>query len=508
MHQNLNVEAIEIKFLQKALSIPSHIKKGITTIASLLLITCCSFAQKETNSYEPNWPSLSRHTEVPEWIRDAKFGIYTHWGVYTVPAYDNEQYYYFMHQDSGYDKMGTYRRQVDLYGPLSKFGYHDFIPMFKGEKFNADEWAELYKKSGAKFAGTVGEHHDGFSMWDSKLTPFNAKNMGPKRDVVGELEKAVRARGMKFFVSLHHEINYTYVKVKQGWAANNPKYAKLYGCLMPHDEWLKMWLGKCNEVVDKYHPDIMYFDAYMDQIPEKYIQTYLAHYFNEAKKRDQDAIVTYKNNDMPAEVGMLDHENSNPDVISEKPWLSDYAIGTGYHYSWGYVEGMQIRSARNIIHKLIEIVSNNGTMVLNLSPKADGTFPRDQKDVIANVGVWLYSYGESIYGTRPFVVSKEITSEGFRVHYTRKGKNVYAIFLDWPTPIKPDDNKSSEDKKLLLTKLTKQNLGGNVKAVNVLGLKELANCKFTSTNDGLSFTIPAKTRMPSDLAFAVRIELE
>jgi alpha-L-fucosidase len=277
---------------------------------------------------------------------------------------------------------------------------------------------------------------------------------------------------------------------------------------MPHDEWLKMWLGKCNEVVDKYHPDIMYFDAYMDQIPEKYIQTYLAHYFNEAKKRNQDVIVTYKNNDMPAEVGMLDHENSNPDVISEKPWLSDYAIGTGYHYSWGYVEGMQIRSARNIIHKLIEIVSNNGTMVLNLSPKADGTFPRDQKDVIANVGVWLYSYGESIYGTRPFVVSKEITSEGFRVHYTRKGKNVYAIFLDWPTPIKPDDNKSSEDKKLLLTKLTKQNLGGNVKAVNVLGLKELANCKFTSTNDGLSFTIPAKTRMPSDLAFAVRIELE
>lgn len=467
-----------------------------------------AFSQYPQSRYEPEWNSLSKHTEVPEWIRDAKFGIYCHWGVYSVPAYDNEQYYYFMHQDTGYDKMGTHRRQVDLYGPLSEFGYHDFIPMFKAEKFDPDAWAELFKKSGAKFAGTVGEHHDGFSMWDSRLTPFNAKNMGPKRDVVGELEKAIRARGMKFFVSLHHEVNYTYVKVKKGWAADNPAYQKLYGCLMPHKEWLDMWLGKCSEVVDKYHPDIMYFDAYMDQIPEKYLKNYLAHYFNDAAKRNQEVIVTYKNEDMPPEVGMLDHENSNPDAIMEKPWLSDYAIGTGYHYSWGYVEGMQIRTAENIIHKLIEIVSNNGQMILNLSPMADGTFPQNQKDVMANVGVWLYSYGECIYGTRPFTVSREITQEGYRVYYTRKGKNVYAIFPDWPAPVKPGDNKSSADKQILLKSLTRTNLGGAVKSVEVLGLKELAHCSFRAATDGLSFTIPAKTRMPSDLAFAVRIELE
>lgn len=480
-------------------------KLAVLSFSFLLISLLCS---AQATTYEPNWPSLSKHTEVPEWIRDAKFGIYTHWGVYSVPAYDNEQYYFFMHQDSAYDKMGTWRRHVDIYGPLSKFGYHDFIPMFKAEKFNADEWADMYKKSGAKFAGTVAEHHDGFSMWDSKLTPFNAKAMGPKQDVVGELEKAIRARGMKFFLSLHHEINYTYVKVKPGWAANNPKYQKLYGCLMPHKDWLDMWLGKCNEVVDKYHPDIMYHDIGLDQLPEKHLQNYLAHYFNDASKRKQEVIVTYKNKEVPAEVGMLDHENSNPDAISETPWLSDYAIGTGYHYSWGYVEGMQIRSAKNIIHKLVEIVSNNGQMVLNLSPKADGTFPQDQKDVMANVGVWLYSYGESIYGTRPFTVSSETTGEGFKVHYTRKGKNVYAIFLEWPTKVKPGDNKSSEDKTLLLSKLTQQNLGRKVKAVNVLGLKELANCPFTQSAEGLSFTIPAKTRMPSDLAFAVRIELE
>ncbi len=480
-----------------------------SSLLFLLLFTALfGIAQEPMETYQPDWPSLSKHTEVPEWIRDAKFGIYTHWGVYSVPAYDNEQYYFFMHQDGAYDKHGVHRRHEEVYGPLSKFGYHDFIPMFKGEKFNADEWADMYKKSGAKFAGTVAEHHDGFAMWNSKFTPFNAKNMGPKRDVVGELEKAIRARDMKFFLSLHHEINYTYVKVKKEWAANNPKYAKLYGCLMPHNEWLQMWLDKCNEVVDKYHPDVMYFDAYMDQVPETYIQKYLAHYFNDAKKQKQKVIVTYKNNDLPAEVGMLDHENSNPNEIDKKPWMSDYAIGTGYHYSWGYVEGMQIRSAKNIIHKLVEIVSNNGQIILNLSPKADGTFPQDQKDVMANIGVWLYSYGECIYNTRPFVVSNETTSEGYKVHYTRNGKNVYAIFLEWPCPTKPGDNRSSADKLLQLTKLTKANLGSKVKAVNVLGLKELAACQFSETDNGLSFSIPAKTRIPSDLAFAVRIELE
>ena len=169
---------------------------------------------------------------------------------------------------------------------------------------------------------------------------------------------------------------------------------------------------------------------------------------------------------------------------------------------------MQIRSAKNIIHKLVEIVSNNGQMMLNLSPKADGTFPQDQKDVMANVGVWLYSYGECIYGTRPFVVSGETTTEGYKVYYTGSGKNVYAIFLEWPCPVKPGDNKSSEDKLLQLAKLTQQNLCGRVKAVNVLGLKEMASCKFTEAANGLSFTIPAKTRIPSDLAFAVRIEVE
>jgi alpha-L-fucosidase len=444
--------------------------------------------------YQPDWNSLQQHTEVPEWIRDAKFGIYCHWGVYTVPAYNNEHYYSHMHADSGYSKLGTYQRHQALYGPLTKFGYHDFIPMFKGERFNADEWADLFVKSGARFAGPVGEHHDGFSMWDSKLTPFNAKQMGPHRDVVGELEKAIRKRGMKFFISLHHELNYGYVKPKPGWAAANPKYAKLYGTPTPHDQWLNMWMGKCNEVADKYHPDIMYFDSWLEQIPEQYIKQYLAHYFNAAEQRRQEVTMTYKGNDIPDGIGMLDHENTNPDHIVDKPWLCDYSIGSGKALSWGYTEGMDIRTPREIIHKIIEVVSKNGQLLLNLSPKSDGSIPQDQQEVMFRVGKWMWAFGEGIYNTRPFSVFGETTTEGQRVHYTRRGDTLYAIFLEWPG-----------DGKTIQLKTLNSNTIGKVQSLQMLGLKALEPCPYRLDERGLSITIPAKTRIPSDFAYVFRI---
>lgn len=454
-------------------------------------------AQEKPVVYRQDWTSLQQHVEVPEWIRDAKFGMYCHWGVYSVPAYNNEHYYSHMHADSGYSKLGTYQRHIALYGPLSAFGYHDFIPRFKGEHFNADAWADLFVKSGARFAGPVAEHHDGFSMWDSRLTPFNAKRMGPHRDVVGELEKAIRKRGLKFFVSLHHELNYGYVKPKPGWAAADPKYAKLYGTPMPHEAWLQMWQEKCKEVADKYHPDIMYFDSWLERIPEQYIKNYLAHYFNAAAQRGQEVIMTYKGNDIPEGIGMVDHENSNPDHIIEQPWLCDYSIGTGMSLSWGYTEGMEIRTPREIIHKIIEVVSKNGQLLLNLSPKADGTIPENQQEVMFRVGKWMWAFGEGIYGTRPFSVYGETLANGQKVYYTRKGKNVYAILTDWP----------GDSTSVKLTALNSRSLGGPAKSVTLLGLKSLQPCPFQQQDEALTFTIPAGTRIPSDLAFVFRIEI-
>jgi len=214
--------------------------KNMKKLALLSFVIChLSFCPIGAQSYEPTWQSLERHMAVPDWMRDAKFGIYCHWGVYSVPAYGNEQYFHYMHDD-GVGLMNARQRHEAMYGPLEKFGYHDFIPMFKAERFNAAEWAELFQSSGARFAGIV----------------------------VGEMEKAIRQRGMKFFLSLHHENNYYYVKVKPTWAANNPKYQKLYGCLMPREEWYQMWFDKSREVVTKYSPDIIYFDAWMDSVTE------------------------------------------------------------------------------------------------------------------------------------------------------------------------------------------------------------------------------------------------
>lgn len=485
----------------------------IYLIAALILLP---FASHAKGGYKPEWKSLSRHVPVPEWMRDAKFGIYCHWGVYTVPAYGNEQYYYYMHRDSASADflMGGHRRHEAVWGPLDKFGYHDFIPMFKGERFDADEWAELFQESGARFAGTVAEHHDGFSMWDSRHTPFCAAKMGPKRDIIGSLAKAVRSRGMKFFASLHHENNYTYVKVKPGWAAYNPKYAKLYGCLMDHDEWLGMWLDKCNEVVDKYCPDIIYFDAWMDLIPEKLKLDFLSHYFNKADSLGREVIVTYKYEDFPRNICMLDHEMANPDKIDPEPWLCDYTISAGYHRSWGYVKGMQLSTHKDIIHKLIEVVSNNGQLLLNLSPRSDGTFPQDQKDVVANVGVWLWSYGESIYGTRPYVTSKEVArgktadakADGYNVYYTKKGKTVYAIFTDYP----------GRENPVLLAQLTPANVAEacgmkgrpRIKAATLLSVKRNYTCDTTFGDDGLVLTLPRNARLPSDVAQVVRFDFE
>jgi alpha-L-fucosidase len=345
--------------------------------------------------------------------------------------------------------------------------------------------------------------------------------MGPKRDVVGELEKSIRKRGMKFFTSLHHELNYTNVKMKPGWAGTNPKYSKLYGSTMKKEEWDQMWMDKCNELIDKYHPDVIYHDAWLEQVPTRNIQTYLAHYFNEAAKRKQDVIVTYKGDDLPAGVGMEDHENSNPDKIIEKPWLCDYSIGTGLSYSWGYTEGMEIRTAKEIVHTLIDVVSKNGQMLLNLSPMADGTFPEEQKQVVHKVGRWMWTFGEAIYETRPFRVFGETPAGKQKVYYTQKGKTIYAILLEWPGNngmIADDGLKGTEhnvkskpdaaDIQFNLKELTHKGLNGKVKSVNLLGLKNLVSCTTQQSEKGLNISFPAKTRIPSDIAYVFKIETE
>ena len=184
--------------------------------------------------YEANWESLSAYT-VPDWFKDEKLGIFIHWGVYSVPAFDNEWYPRFMYRDEVSRKgQNYYQHHIAHYGKLSEFGYKDFIPMFKAEKWDPAAWVELFQKAGARYVVPVAEHHDGFPMYDCSFTNWNAAQMGPCRDVVAELGAETRKAGLKFGVSSHRAFNFRYYTFRDEFDNSNAAYSKLYG--VPHPE--------------------------------------------------------------------------------------------------------------------------------------------------------------------------------------------------------------------------------------------------------------------------------
>ena len=432
-------------------------KKIIFILAALIMASPC-MAQK----YEPAWESLAEHNEAPEWFQDAKFGIYFHWGVYSVPAFGDEWYPSRMF----YEKNREFKHHLEKYGHLSEFGYHDFVPMFKAEHFNPEEWASLFEKAGAKFAGLVAEHHDGFSMWDSSITPWNSMDKGPKRDIAGELAKAFRVHDLKFITTFHHarnlqrfqreidkdgEVVYlnSHYPFFEGMppSSDDAELKYLYGNI-PEAQWLEeVWMGKLKEVIDQYQPDIIWFDSWLDQIPESYQKEFCAYYLNEAEKLGKEVVIVRKQEDLPLEVSVDDLEKSRKNRLEEKSWMTDETLSTG---SWSYTENLEIKPTADVLHVLIDIVSKNGVLLLNISPRADGTIPEDQRNVLLGIGNWLSSYGEAIYGTRPwydfgegptrepeghyenhaeFLKVKYATDD---IRYTTQGDVIYASILGKP----------------------------------------------------------------------------
>jgi len=394
--------------------------------------------------YKADWESLARHQPAPEWFQDAKFGIYFHWGVYSVPAYGNEWYPRWMHEKSG--RRSYYEHHLKTWGDPSEFGYHDFVPMFKAEHFDADQWAELFARAGARYAGPVCEHHDGYAMWASELTPWNAGETGPKRDITGELAEAIRKRGMRLVTTFHHAHNPGHYPRVEGWptTSHDPKLQMLYGN-MPREKFLDLWLAKLAEVIDKYQPDLMWFDSWLHEIPEEYRQLYCAYYLNRAEQWGKQVVITRKQDDLPLSFTVEDFEKGRANRLTENVWLTDDTISTG---SWCYTQDLQIKPTSRVLHDFIDIVSKNGCLLLNISPKADGTIPDNQRRVLLEIGDWLRVNGEAIYCTRPWLTFGEGPTRlgkggGFvravaytwrDVRYTRSkdGKVVYAIVLGWP----------------------------------------------------------------------------
>ncbi|PSL45632.1 alpha-L-fucosidase [Chitinophaga niastensis] len=419
----------------------------------LSLLICCilllwghySFAQER---YQANWSSLKQY-QTPEWFRDAKFGIFIHWGVYSVPAWGSEWYPRNMYQQGSREN----KHQVDTYGPLNKSGYKDFIPQFKAEQFNADQWVALFKQAGAKYVVPVAEHHDGFAMYKTVLSKWNAAEMGPKRDIIGELAAATRKEGLIFGLSSHRIEHWWFMNGGRKFDSdvNDPKYADFYGPAREENEtmspeYMNDWLMRCTELVDKYQPQLFWFDWWIEQPAlEPYRKSFAAYYYNKGQELNKGVVINYKNNiAYPDGTAVLDLERGKLGGIRQLPWQTDDAIG---NQSWGYINNNTFKSAQYVITNLIDIVSKNGNLLLNIGPKPDGTITAEETAVLLGVGQWLSVNGEAIYGTRPWKAYGEGPTESASgsfadqkvpytaqdIRFTTKGEILYAIALGVPS---------------------------------------------------------------------------
>lgn len=420
--------------------------------------------------FEAKWDSLEQY-EIPKWYLDAKFGIFIHWGVYSVPAYGSEWYPRNMYIDKGPgNPKDVFNHHLQKWGKHSDFGYKDFIPMFKAENFDPAAWAELFEQSGARYVIPVAEHHDGFPMYDCSFTPWNASKMGPQRDVIADLATEVRARGMKLGVSSHRAFNWAFFARRDDFDTVDPKFEELYGKSNPwlyteaaHDHknnWPEMsqefkddWLARTAELVDKYNPDLVWFDfgiakdrtkTYEQNPFAEQLQKFSAYYYNAAAQHGKTAIINYKWEAFPESAAVLDLERSKMDRIRYPFWQTDTAVSSS---SWGYTENQKYKNVDRLIDDLVDIVSKNGCLLLNVGPRPDGTIPDEDQRILRGIGNWLKVNGEAIYGTRPWKVygegptgtvtghlseskNKPFASKDFR--FTAKDETLYAIGLAWP----------------------------------------------------------------------------
>ena len=478
-------------------------------------------AKHPVPAFQPTWDSLASY-RTPEWFRDAKFGIFIHWGVYSVPAFGSEWYSRDMYDPGSKD----FAHHVATYGPQSTFGYKDFIPQFEAKRFDPDAWVTLFAQAGARYIVPVAEHCDGFAMYDSEVTPWNAKRMGPRRDVVGELSTATRAQGLHFGVSSHTAEHWWWYGIGRTYASDvrdqTAETETLYGpaaarslpgpdgktddrvapdpnhleaWLPPDRAWVDNWLARSTELVDKYHPEFVYFDWWSSQPAYKQaLREFAAYFYNESARSGVQPVLTYKDESMPANTATLDIERGKLDTLRLLPWQTDTSISI---QSWGYVEHDQYRSAKSLIHQLLDAVSKNGNLLLNVGPKADGTIPDEARSILLEMGGWLKVNGEAVYATRPFLVFGEgptkaprhstemhsdeqvYTPEDIRFTTSRDGSLLYAAVLGEPT-----------SQQVILHTLFRGNpyLAEDVCSVELLGSD--ARIGFTQRPDGLYLSVP------------------
>ncbi len=479
----------------------------------------------QAGRFEGTWDSLEKY-ECPEWFRDAKFGIWAIIGPQCVPMQGD---WYARHMYIQGHRQ--YNHHVKTYGHPSKFGYKDLIERFDPKKLDFDKLVGLYKKAGAKYAVILAVHHDNFDLWNSKHHAWNSVNKGPKRDLVGEFRDAAAKHDIRFGVTTHLARTYSWLQTSHGadttgplagvpYDGADPKYESLYHPPFkesarypsnPPEAWKSAWYSRVKDLIDQYRPDLMYFDGCYPFDEGDVGRRLVAHYYNINSSWHggrNDAAMCIKKWPEGSGHGVYrdgtcvqDIERGRADELRESPWQTDTCIG-----GWYYRVGTRYKTPAHVAQMLIDIVSKNGNLLLNVPLHPDGSLDGGEIAFLEAMGGWMKVNGEGIYGTRPWVMYGEgpakgggghfnesktpYTSRDFR--YTAKGESqLYAFFMDWPA-----------NARLLLRALAKSTeSGAAIEKVELLGHAGIL--KFRHSDQGLTVNLP--DTQPCEHAWALKI---
>jgi alpha-L-fucosidase len=478
--------------------------------SAILSVLCFQIAARaaddlpiQAGPYKGTMDSLTNY-HCPDWFRDAKFGIWAHWGPQAVPM-DGDWYARGLYEEGN----KQYKHHLENYGHPSTNGYKDIIPLWKAEKWDPDRLMSLYKKAGAKYFVSMGSHHDNFHLWNSKLHQWNAVNMGPKRDVVAEWQKAAKKYGLRFGVSEHLGASFTWFQSahradKTGPLAGvpydgaDPKYEDLYhfpaepgdkGWYSNNPRWQHEWYGYIKDLVDNYHLDLLYTDGGVPFGNEVGLSL-IADFYNTNLKDHRGRLEAVYNCKQKSDGRWVeDLERGVMAKVNPDPWQTDTSIG-----DWFYNKNWKFRPVSWSIHMLVDIVSKNGNLLLNVVQRPDGSLDPEVEDMLAQMATWIAIHGEAIYGTRPWLVYGEgaIKTKGghFKedfaytardIRFTTKGSMLFATALGWP-----------DDGQIVIRSLAKPvgKTGNTIKQVQLLGSP--GPLSFKQTEEALFVTLPAQ----------------